>query len=109
MGKQAILLLLYYYSYYIVTQIGIEPVIVAMQKIDDRENREQREPMELEEEIEEGQEIFSPQAATRNILPLALLLTFGVLLCIAIMTFYPAAVLGLPLIAVVAFFVVQRR
>jgi VIT1/CCC1 family predicted Fe2+/Mn2+ transporter len=106
MGKQAILLLLYYY---IVTQIRIEPVIVAMQKIDDRENREQIEPMELEEEIEEGQEIFSPQATTRNILPVALLLTFGVLLCIAIMTFYPAAVLGLPLIAVVAFFVVQRR
>jgi VIT1/CCC1 family predicted Fe2+/Mn2+ transporter len=105
MGKQAILLLLYY----IVTQIGIEPVIVAMQKIDDRENREQIELMEVEEEIEEGQEIFSPQVATRNILPVALLLTFGVLLCIAIMTFYPAAVLGLPLIAVVAFFVVQRR
>jgi len=105
MGKQAILLLLYY----IVTQIGTEQVIAAMQKIDDRENREQIELMELEEEIEEGQEIISPQAATRNILPVALLLTFGVLLCIAIMTFYPAAVLGLPLIAVVAFFVVQRR
>lgn len=73
-----------------------------MQKIDTTK-------IKIEEEIEEGQEIRPTKVATKSVLFTALLLTLGVLAYIAIMIFYPAAVLGLPLIAIAAYFIVRRR
>ncbi len=71
-----------------------------MQKID---------TTKVEEEIEEGQEIVPSKVAANGVLFTAILLALGVLACVAIMIFYPAAVLGLPLIAIVAYFIVRRR
>jgi VIT1/CCC1 family predicted Fe2+/Mn2+ transporter len=63
----------------------------------------------IEEEIEEGQQILPSKVATKSVLLIGILLTLGVIACIALMAFYPVAVLGLPLIAIVAYFVVRRR
>lgn len=71
-----------------------------MQKID---------TTKIEEEIEEGQEIVPSKVAVNGVLLAAILLALGVLACVAIMIFYPAAVLGIPLIAIVAYFIVRRR
>ena len=76
--------------------------LIKMQKID-------MTKIEEEIEIEEGQQILPSKGVTKNVLFIGILLILGALACIAIMIFYPAAVLGLPLIAIVAYFIVRRR
>lgn len=65
--------------------------------------------IEIEEEIEEGQQLLPSTVAAKSVLLTAILLMLGVLACIILMVFYPVAVLGIPLIAIVAYFIVRRR